>query len=348
MEQSTLSLKNKIIGSVLGGAYGDAFGLPVELWSKDFLQKKLDSYKEFTFTVNNLKYLNTIIKTHKNDFIGEYSDDTEMSLNTIESILNCATINSEKLLGTFKKNYNKNRGYGSNTSKILENSINNEDKIQQSDSNGGLMRICPVAIWNSYTNNYELMKDIKNNLKVTNHDTNKSIQVCYLFSKIINNFIKTNNITIDDFITFLEKELENGDKDYKYNYDEIKDYIFEVLNNYKNDNNKSNEYKLVDNMYTYSTDCVETLQKVINALLYHWNNPLESLSYIVSYGGDTDTNAGILGSIQGTRFGDAYIIEKFNIIENSMNIINTANKFADFVIYRKNNLEKNYYTYYGL
>lgn len=339
-------LKSKIIGSVLGGAYGDAFGLPVELWSKDFLQKKLESYKDFTFSENNLKYLNTIIKTHKNDFIGEYSDDTEMSLATIESISKNATIISDKLLESFKKNYSKNRGYGANTTKILEGNISEE--IIKSDSNGGLMRIYPVAIWNSYTNNYDLMKDIKNDLKVTNHDTPKSIQTCYFFSKIIINFLKNDNININEFINFMEKELETGDKNYNYNYENIKDSIIEIINNFKNDNNNLNEYKIVDNLYTYSTDCTETLQKVINALLYHWNEPIKSISYIVSYGGDTDTNAGILGSIQGVRFGDKFIFDKFNIIENADNIINVANNFSDFVISRKNNLEKDYYNYYGL
>ena len=106
-------LTNKILGIIFGGAYGDAFGAPVELWSPDFIKKTLG---------NNI--IKELIKTHKNDFIGQYTDDTEMILATIKSINSKCGINYENILKTFRDDYNSNRGYGLSTSQLLNNEIN--------------------------------------------------------------------------------------------------------------------------------------------------------------------------------------------------------------------------------
>ncbi len=329
-------ITNRILGAIMGGAFGDAMGLPLELWNSEFIQKKLsdqsnESLKEKVITINNIKYVNGFIKTHKNDFIGEYSDDTEMTLGTIESILHIGGVTPSHLLGTFKKNFKESRGYGHNTSKILTGETVNT----KSDSNGGLMRICPIALWNITHKDWELEKDVITDLKVTNHDTLKSIQTCMLFCKIIIYLVNTSDptsISVKNFVNFIEKELSN--------YPEISSQIRLVLDNFISGKNEST---IVSQLETYSTDCVETLQKVLNALLFHWDNPDFALSSIISYGGDTDTQTGILGSILGARFGLGFMNGKYVQVENNESILDLAKRFASLTHFRAYNNTHNIY-----
>jgi ADP-ribosylglycohydrolase len=322
-------ITNKIIGTIMGVAFGDAMGLPLELWSSEFIQKKLsdtsnDTLKNNVFSYMDKKYVNGFIKTHKNDFIGEYSDDTEMTLGIIESILLIGEVNSIHLLENFKKNYKESRGYGYNTSRILKGESINE----KSDSNGGLMRISPIALWNLESTDSKLKKDIILVLNTTNHDTPTSIETCMLLCKIIIYMIKNtepNSLLINEFISFLEMEISN--------YPNIEIDIRTVINNFKSGND---ELKIISTLEPYSTNCIETFQKVINSLLFHWNEPELALSYIISYGGDTDTQTSILSSILGSRFGLDFMNEKFTIVENYEKILQLAKEFASLINYTYN------------
>lgn len=321
---------DKIKNTILYSIYGDTFGVPFELWSQEFIKKKINEIikNEDYIIHNNNKIVIKLVKTHKNKFIGEYSDDSEMILATMDSIIiNCGINNN--LLETFKKYYTSDRGYGINTSKLLNGEIINT--INQSTSNGGLMRICPVAIWNFYSNSCDLEQDIINDLKITNHNSIESFQTCLLFSKMIIYFLNLNNsCDIKDFIRYITDVVSN--------LNIIKEPILLIINNYLE---KSNELEIINKLEIYTTDCISSMQKVLNAFLFHYDEPNVMIPYVNSYGGDTDTNCNLIGSLIGARFGSQINSNvEFDKIENIENIIKLTDKFTNVVMERYANLKE--------
>lgn len=348
-------IHNKIEASILCGIYGDAFGVPFELWSSEFMQKKIKEIinkEDYIIDNNNNKIINKLVKTHKNDFIGQYSDDSEMVLATIDSIITNCGINNN-LLKTFQKLYSAHRGYGSNTEKILRGEILiDENQNMISTSNGGLMRISPIAFWNFYSESFELERDIINDLKTTNHDSQESIQTCLLFSKIIIHFLNIkSHDNIQDFIMFIKNTIN----DQKFNL--INDPVMDVINSFLNN---QNELAIIHTLEVYSTNCIITIQKVLNAFLFHYNEPNMMIPYVNSYGGDTDTHCNLIGTLIGARDGmnqndmlNSSIISKSEIekIENYEKIKLLINEFTNIVIMRYKNLidvKKTEINYYGL
>lgn len=319
---------DKIKNTILYSIYGDTFGVPFELWSPEFIKKKINEIfnKEDYIIHNNNKIINKLVKTHKNNFIGEYSDDSEMILATMDSIINNCGI-SNNLLETFKKYYSCERGYGINTGKILSGEIINTI----STSNGGLMRICPVAIWNFYSDSCDLERDIINDLKLTNHNSIESIQTCLFFSKIIIYFLNLNKpCEIQDFISFITDIISE--------LNIIKEPILLIINNFLK-NNDALELEIINKLEIYTTDCVVSIQKVLNAFLFHYNEPDMIIPYINSYGGDTDTHCNLIGSLIGARFGTLNNNVEFDKIENIENIYKLTNKFTNIVMERYKNLK---------
>jgi len=281
-----MDLHQKINGSIICGIYGDALGAPVELWSAEFILKRVGK-------------ITKLIKTHKNDFIGQYTDDTEMIRAIIKSIINMNSYVVTDILNSFKKNYTPNRGYGMSTENLLKNNIVPEnDKM----SNGGIMRLIPVILISLNDSNYVFENKIIENLSLTGHTHEKSIKYSLMFSNFIKFLINNDNILVNNVINYFKDNYSN---------DLV---LMNIINNYINNND---EMEIIKSFDTYSIDVDITFFKVINSLLYNFNDPLKTLTRIVEYGGDTDTAASLLGNIIGIIHGYEWIDkDELNKIEN--------------------------------
>lgn len=317
---------DKIFGAILGGAVGDAMGAPVELWTPIFIEKQIGS-----------KFIDKFIKTHKNDFIGQYTDDTEMVLSTIQSISECNCVNYSHMFNTFKINFDVSRGYGTNTSDLLTgNSLDKLGaikKINKKTTNGGLMRISPIALFMLNDMDSEISYVIENTLKITHHDSKESIDACNIFCKLLQLFVKYDKISIDSIfiINYIKTLMEQK----KYNIPQLNI----VMDNYLKKSCEPNEqFRIAEHINKYYTANVsESLALVINALI--WNNcePIKSLSHVIAYGGDTDTNAGLVGACVGALHGSAWTHIYIKDLENYDTIMKLTTKFYE-VITIKNKL----------
>jgi ADP-ribosylglycohydrolase len=321
-------MSDKVIGGILGAVYGDAFGVPFEMWSHDFLQKKLDSdncfLNKYFVDKNKTKIINDFVKTHKNDYEGEYSDDSVLSLATIKSILQCGQINIDHMFETFCDEYstNKNRGWGTNTEKIL--SDRKMPDGQKSESDGGLMRILPVIFWSTDTDMKENIVDV---LRITNHDSEKSIQCCLLYSKLIKTLL-VGDIDVNHFTQLIMSSVKNLSL--------IENNISDIVQNFLDEN--KGEMTVVEKLENYTTDCLIILQKVLNAVLYHFDDPIAAVAYGVSYGGDTDTIGTLIGGLMGVLHGSSSFVNKK--IENYQNIEKIAKEFSTLLEFKISSSKK--------
>lgn len=308
-----MDLYQKINGSIISGIYGDALGAPVELWSAEFILKRIGK-------------ITKLIKTHKNDFIGQYTDDTEMIRAIIKSINKMDSYVLTDMIDSFKKNYTPNRGYGESTENLLKNNIIPENNKQ---TNGGIMRLIPVILFSLNDSDYFFEKKIIEHLSLTGHTHEKSIKYSLMFGKFIKFLINNNDITVINIINYFKQNYSNDLT------------LMKIIDNYI-DNNY--EMEIIKSFDTYSIDVDITFFKVINSLLYNFDNPLKNITRVIEYGGDTDTSASLLGNIIGIIYGYEWIDkDELNKIENIDEIMYELEQFNNLIkitneIIKQNNM----------
>jgi poly(ADP-ribose) glycohydrolase ARH3 len=145
---------DRIISSVLGLALGDAFGAPYEggviertAWA---LVGKRNGKRRWT-------------------------DDTQMTIDVIESLVACGRIDQDDLARRFAKSYRWSRGYGPSAAKVLKRIRRGQPWEAASCSvyrngsfgNGGAMRAPAVGLFFSADNENELVKAASTSAAVT-------------------------------------------------------------------------------------------------------------------------------------------------------------------------------------
>ncbi len=132
---AVIDIQNRITGSLLGLALGDALGAPYEGgWAEQLLWRALGRTR------------NGCIR---------FTDDTQMSIDLIESLLACDSWCPDDAAARFAHSYHWNRGYGPGAAKVLKNIRAGipwqEARLQVfphgSWGNGGAMRAPVMALW---------------------------------------------------------------------------------------------------------------------------------------------------------------------------------------------------------
>lgn len=285
-------MNNYFKGMLLGFAIGDALGTPHEFPEYEVIEYTGKLEKQFTCDELNV-YLD----------IGQYSDDTEMTLTLLRCILKDKKYISKNIineyiewsnagntiqgLNTFSLFYRSN--YGSYFTKYMNKFktnpllpfINITKESEQSQSNGSLMRSIPLILLND--------EDIKQDIWLTNPS------VFVLKYQMI-------------YINILRFCIIEKDKHV------IKSFLYENFINEINDSIDNSKKGWVKT----------TIFIILKFLLEYLNNNLEYnqiIDKVILFGGDTDTNAALLGGIIG-------LIEGFDNINNN----ETTNYNIDIVL----------------
>lgn len=254
----------KIYDAVMGLVVGDALGVPAEFKARD------------TFHVDDMIGYGTY-----NQPPGTWSDDSSLTLATMESIVRKGEIDPADIIRNFSRwlNYAEFTPYG----EVFDVGSTTEAAIRRfqcgieplkcglnhykHNGNGSLMRILPLALFPSS------MTDI-NNVSSLTHAHDISRRACRTYVAIAEQLLK--GAPLGDVIDYpiAWKDFERIPKIYKLNRDEIRStgYVVHTL-----------EAALwcVYNTSTYR-DCV-----------------LEA----VNLGGDTDTIAAVAGGLAGIIHG---------------------------------------------
>ena len=137
----------KCIGCFTGLIFGDALCAPYEggvlergLWR--FIGKTKDGKLRFT-------------------------DDTQMSMDVAESLIQKEDVDQDHLAQTFSRSYDWSRGYGPEAGRILKSirngrnwkEVNRRKYLDGSFGNGAAMRVAPISLY--YRNNEALFEKVK-------------------------------------------------------------------------------------------------------------------------------------------------------------------------------------------
>lgn len=277
----------KIIGSVIGFAVGDAIGVPVEFKSRDELKKEPIS--------DMLEY-----GSH-NQAEGVWSDDTSMVLATMDSINELKNINYEDIMKKFSEWYLKGDNtatgevfdIGLTTKKAINKYISGEkfwkcgSQSFYENGNGALMRMLPLAIYFSQLNLSEKDKLEKiYYLTSLTHANEINFLGCRIYCDLFVELLNGKNIK--EACQVLPKEK------YEKAYDDSMIYYKRIFDgsilSSSEDEIKSTGY------------IVDTLEAAIWCL-ENSSNYRESILKAANLGGDTDTIAAITGSLATLIYG---------------------------------------------
>jgi len=287
-------MPNKTLSAIMGLCVGDALGVPVEFKSR--YQLKRDP-------VVDMRSYGTY-----NQPAGTWSDDTSMTLCTLDSLSNRLDYKDimDKFLSWYKKGeytpFGETFDIGMGTRRALTNYANGEEPLksggigERDNGNGSLMRILPLFFYlqKTYGENFnekEKPYEIIHNISALTHRHKRSMIACGIY------------ITIADYISSdynLNEAVKLGIKK-SFQYYEDKEEFKEELKYYQRLNDK-NFHKLPEEEIKSSGYVVVSLEAALWSLV-------NTVSYkgcvlkAVNLGEDTDTVAAIAGGLAGLYYG---------------------------------------------
>lgn len=293
MEKEHENLRDKVAGCLMGCALGDALGVPHE-----FRFHKNNVYTGLLYIVPEYHFQ----YVHRKDVIGQYSDDTEMTICTIRSLMGSHGVyDRDTTIKTYIRWAKKAKAMGTNTRALF--------KFQSKGTVKG------------YENRYKKMFESKPENEWT--QSNRSLMRCSILSffgeDIIIEDCKLTNphpINIDSnrlYFFLIRSSSENKGKIATIR--EVKKMrlhvdVFKVFVNAISSKIPSRDVK------------GKTKGWVLHALYcacwawYRATSYQDGIDTIIRLGGDTDTNAAIAGGLLGAKFGLSKMKEEDRTIKN--------------------------------
>jgi ADP-ribosyl-[dinitrogen reductase] hydrolase len=318
-------MNKKIRGALLGVVVGDILGEPYENQKTTVSQTppSVSEFKQYPM----------------------YTDDTEMTLITLAHIIHFKEIRPASLAIEYAANASSFRKYGGNakrTQKVicqrpeLWESAGLETLKEGSWGNGCLMRLMPIALWSS---KHDLFDNITKILVSTHNNPEAlscSMTFCLLIKLLINNAVEPSGVqtrylpTAEDFLITVINLSQNDRLLCKLNMIRQKLIISDVQLSLPD-----LRLWIQNNVTEIGIRAVDTFAIIIAVMVYHLKHktqewkPHEVLSFIISLGGDTDTNASICGGLLGALYGDDWLPAKWvNAIPDYRRIEDAIRQFT--------------------
>lgn len=309
----------KLSSGIIGLAIGDALGVPAEFKTRNELEQE-----PITDMVGYGTY---------NLPAGTWSDDTSMTIATIDSIINTKTIDTNDIASNFL-DWFRNANYTATSetfdigrttlqalakyeSKICDASSCGENS-EYSNGNGSLMRILPIAYYIYYkkiTDNQKIYKIVKEVSSIT-HAHEISILGCYIY------------------VQFALELLNRHDKITAYKNIQKQNYSM-----FGNDTIEKYSRILKENIQKLDKDSILTSGYIVSTLeatMWLFLNSDDYNSTVikaVNMGDDTDTVAACTGGLLGVYYGIENINDKWKKgLKRYEYIIELCDKFDETLI----------------
>lgn len=272
MKGDNLKIKSAICGLVVG----DALGVPVEFKTREYLEENPVTGMMGHGTYDQPK--------------GTWSDDTSLTLATMQSIVNKNAIDLEDIMNEFLLYVEESKycqyevfDYGNTTIEAIIRFKSGfpigecGGRGDMDNGNGSLMRILPLAFIPGIT--YKEIEEVSG----LTHAHPKSKISCVLYVEIAKSMLE-NDLEISEHIKgACEKIREHySDSDYLKDFEDIFEMDFDVR--------EGRSY------------VIKTLEAVLYCLL-ETENYRDAVLKAVNLGRDTDTVAAITGGLAGIYYG---------------------------------------------
>lgn len=193
-------VEDLFVGSLLGGAIGDALGSFCEGWSRERILEVEDltgGYRDRIGRDGEVKFQ-----------AGGYTDDTQQALVLVESMLACEKVDPADIAGRLLKMWRADElfGYGGAFRETLERmdrgvswqEAASVDKI----SNGAVMKIAPLGLWH-----WQMGEEIRDDAVAVSHLTHKdprAVAPAVAMAHVVGHLVTHRPLDVDEVIDVSE------------------------------------------------------------------------------------------------------------------------------------------------
>ncbi len=298
-----------IYDTLVGLAYGDSFGMPVELWPRlkaKAIVGKVDRLLPGqcgNFVTSNLQR-------------GEVTDDTIISLILCRQLVEEGDIDPEhfinRLMTWVEKNEKRANLIGPSTRKVIELHRTGELSRQTGlfgETNGGAMRIAPVGIFFD-VREFDIFISKVHLACIATHNTAIAISAAAAVSAAISYGVHIGN-DIDEMLVWVKKAAvagRNFGRDLGYPYIEKRlELILSLFDRYED---RETRMEILHTSLGTTVQAIESIPASLAAVIISNGKIREALDFTANLGGDTDTMSAITGAICGALNGCGQILDE--------------------------------------
>ncbi|CAF1502761.1 unnamed protein product [Adineta ricciae] len=301
------NILQRAIGLALGTAIGDAKGIAYETLTREKIvefQKQIDT-NLYTRVINN-PYI------PENWQIGRWTDDTQLSIAMMKAITIYLRTNNDLMSNIVEEHIiewkESTAGWGGTKNAIERLATGTHTYLNsgnQAEGNGVLMKLAPLAFYYSLCQNTD-DNQIEIICRMTHQSSVAVATACIYVHMCTYLFEKNNNIQSKDFLQYLYELSIKYET--KYELNEEKHLISRRIKRYLDLVNSSleiDERSIIDVSNGGTFYCVDSLTMVIGliACLSTCQPDFETIVRASEIGGDTDSNAAMIGAIVGGMKG---------------------------------------------
>jgi ADP-ribosylglycohydrolase len=324
----------KALGSLLGVALGDSFGMPTSLWPPEMV------HKYFPDGVNELLPAPKGHVIHNGLVAGQVTDDTQQTMILAELFIETGQFDrngaAQKLLKWAKSlNAFANSLLGPSSLKALK-AIEAGTPVEltgtQGDTNGAAMRIAPAGI--VHPGDYDaVIKDVEE-ICIPTHYTNIAIAGASAVACAVSAGMagKDMNAVIEAYMYGAEQGMKLGNIWYGASIVKRTEMALDIVRSGKQ------EKEIWQDLYDYvgaGVAMTEAAPTSLALVVMYNGNPLKTAYASANMGGDCDTIGAIAGGMAGAFSGADIFPEKtIELLSkvNNLDFRGYAAKMADIIV----------------
>ena len=272
------------LGSVMGTFVGDALGEPVEGWPHKAIQ-------------NAFGLLDTMVQG-----IGRYTDDTQMMIGILETLLENKGFDPTVCAKKFLENFDPGRGYGRRIFGVMErikDGLPWDQVGTDSFGNGGAMRIAPIGCF--YATDLDAVKaQTMRCTRITHsHPEGLAGAVAQATAVALAYQYGQSGLSIDTnaMVDRIVDHVSDMDRDFANALTGLKAIERTTT---------MNLIQALAAQYTLSLKAIDSVPAALGAFLLT-DTFKEAVVLAVNLGGDTDTIGAMAGAVAGAYYGFAQI-----------------------------------------
>lgn len=330
-----MELYLRIKGVLIGGAYGDAMGMPTEFWTQEHIRVRFP------------KGIEELLPSQEDDFFGrtmvagEITDDTINTMMIAKMIIeNHGIINTESYINQLIQWKNESNVAalvcGPSTLKALEaieRGVSVEETGKFGTTNGAAMKISPIGMISDYRDIDALIQKVSMICKPS-HNTSIAIQGASIVAGIVS-YVVSGGKDIDKIWNLAEviagQALNRGFQLPSASIIQRMKLAKEIIRDCTIPEALENLYEVIGT----GVETIETIPSVLAVIEISKGDPMLAAKLSASLGGDTDTIGAIATGICGgmnPNFSDSLIQDlertnhlNFDELSNALSLLSPFN-----------------------
>lgn len=318
------ALKSRVKGALIGIAYGDAFGMPAEMFTQEMIKEKFGK-------------IDTFLSGHCENMISAKLQKYEVTDDTINSMLmvdmlceNKGKVDAHVFVDTLIKwietSEKSSAVVGPSTAKaikLIQEGVSIEETGKMGTTNGGAMKILPIGIVAGIKETIDLQQMIEQVVEICKPTHYTTLAISAACAIAAGGMLAVHGETnVETIFEFMQKAAELGQN---YGYVWGGPSISKRMELGKHFVDTESEEAALRDIYDYIGTGLPSTESIPAAAVMFYmakGNPQKCARYAANIGGDTDTMGamacGICGAIHGEEIfprEEIEMLEKVNGID---------------------------------